>query len=91
MLIWRKKCLIFRKKSDRVFDEYDDFSTVWKFEGFSVTQILREINFKESRNPKAKTDVFAIFGVMNFVNLVFFILQNVQKFIKIKIHRLWIC
>ena len=31
---------------------------MWKFHDFSVTQILREINFAESR--RSKTDVLAI-------------------------------
>ena len=42
--------------------------TVWKFQDFPVTQILREINFQESR--RSETAVFAIFRVLNFVNLV---------------------
>ena len=52
--------------------------TVWKFLDFSVIQILREINFGESRS--SKTAVFAILGALNFVNLVHFSLQKVQKF-----------
>ena len=36
--------------------------------GFSVIQILREINFEESRS--SKTAVLAIFGALNSVNLV---------------------
>ena len=28
------------------------YSTVWKFHAFSVTQILREINFEESRGTE---------------------------------------
>ena len=35
-------------------------TTVWKFQDFSVIQILREINFGESRS--SKTAVFAILG-----------------------------
>ena len=38
--------------------------TVWKIQDFPVTQILREINFGDSRS--AKTAVFAIFGALNF-------------------------
>ena len=49
---------------------------------FSVTQILREINFGESRSSKIAN--FAIFGALNFVDLVNFSLQKVQKFTKIK-------
>ena len=51
--------------------------------GFSVTQILREINFGESRS--SKTAVFAIFGALNLVNLVNFSLQKVQQYIKVKV------
>ena len=44
--------------------------TVWKFQDFSIAQILREINFGDSRS--AKSAVFAIFGALNFVDLVNF-------------------
>ena len=57
-----------------------------KFQDFSVTQILCEINFGESRS--AKTAGFAILGALDFVDLVHFSLQNsksakIQKFIKV--------
>ena len=59
--------------SVRASTEYMDFTTnvsycytMWKYHGFSVIQILREINFGESRS--SKTAVFAIFWVLNFVN-----------------------
>ena len=58
------------------------YSTVWIFQHFSVIQNLREINFGESRS--SKTAVFAIFGALNFLDLVDFNLQKVQKFMKIK-------
>ena len=45
-------------------------------------QILREINFGESRSSKIA--IFAILGPMNFVNLVNCCLQKMQKSIKIK-------
>ena len=38
--------------------------TVWKFHNFSVTHILREINFGEFRS--SKNAVFAIFGSSEF-------------------------
>ena len=38
--------------------------TMWKFHDFSITKILREINFRASRSPKSA--VFAIFGALNF-------------------------
>ena len=53
-----------------------------KFEDFTVIQILREINFGEPQS--SKTAVFAIFGALNFADLVNFSLQKVQKFIKKK-------
>ena len=48
----------------------------WKFQDFSVIQILREINFRESRS--AKSAVYAISGALNFVDLVYSSLQKVQ-------------
>ena len=59
---------------------------MWKFQDFSDIQILREIDFEERRSPKIA--IFAIFGALNFVHLLNVSLQNVQKFIKIKIHSL---
>ena len=53
------------------------FSTVWKFQNFSVIQILREINFVAHRS--SITIVFAISGGLKFVNLVNFSLKKVQK------------
>ena len=60
--------------------------TAWKFQDFSVTHILREINFGESRS--SKTAVFAFFENLDFVNLLNFSLQKVQNFIKSKIQNL---
>ena len=40
--------------------------TAWKFQDFSVIQILREISFGESRRS-SKTAFFAIFVTLNFV------------------------
>ena len=48
-----------------------------------ITQILREINFDESR--RSKIIIFVILGALHFVNLLDFSLQKVQKFIKSKI------
>ena len=53
-----------------------------KFQAFSVIQILREINFGESRS--SKNAIFAIFGAPNFVFLVNFSLQKAQKSLKSK-------
>ena len=54
-----------------------------KFHDFSVTWILREINFGEFRSSKNAN--FDILGALNFVDLVDFSLQKVQKFIKVKV------
>ena len=59
---------------------------MWKFQDFSDIQILREIDFEERRSPKIA--IFAIFGAMIFVHLANVSLQNVQKFLKIKIQKL---
>ena len=61
-------------------------STVWKFHDFPITQILREINFGESRS--SKTAFFAILVALNFVDLINFSPQKVQKILKIKIQSL---
>ena len=63
-----------------------NFCTVWKLQDFSVTQILREITFGESSN--FKNAVFAVLGVLNFVNLVDFGFLKVQKLIKTQIQTL---
>ena len=60
--------------------------TLWKFHDFSVTQILREINFREFRI--CKTAVSVILEALDFVNLVHFSLQKVPKFIKSQIQSL---
>ena len=49
-------------------------------------QILREINFEDSRI--AKITIFAILRAVNFAHLVNLSHQNLQKFIKIKIQSL---
>ena len=58
---------------------------MWKYQDFSITQILREINFADFRS--AKCAIFAYLETVIFVNLVNFSLQKVQKFIKVIIHR----
>ena len=59
---------------------------MWKFHNFSVTQILREIDFGEYRCSKYA--VFAVLGALNKVNLVNLVknsLRKMQNFIEIKI------
>ena len=56
------------------------------FLDFSITQILREINFVNSKS--AKTAVFCHFRGCDFVHLVIFSLQKVQKCIEVKIQSL---
>ena len=53
------------------------FHTMWKLQDFSVIQILREINFRESRSDTTVA--------LNFS------LQKMQKFIETKIQRLYMC
>ena len=55
---------------------------MWKFHTLYINQILREINFEESRSPKSA--VFAGPGALNFVDLVNFSLQKVEKIHKIQ-------
>ena len=61
-------------------------TTLCKLYSFSTNQILREINFGYSGG--AKSAVFSIFEALNFVNLVNYSLQKVQKSMKIKIQSL---
>ena len=62
-------------------------TTVWKFQDFCITQILREINLEDSRSTK--TAFLAILRANNFVHLVNFSLKKkIQKFINIKIKSL---
>ena len=56
------------------------------FLDFSVTQILREINFGESGS--CKRAVFANLEAWHFVDLVHFSLEKVQKCINITIQSL---
>ena len=50
---------------------------MWKFEDFSITQILREINFRESR--RLQTAVFAKLRALNFVDLANLALKKCKK------------
>ena len=59
---------------------------MWKFQDFSVTQILREIKFGESKVQRLH--FFAILRALNFVELINFRLQKVQKWKKFKIQSL---
>ena len=52
-------------------------NTVWKFQDFSVTQILREIVFGGSRCSKIA--ILAILGALNFVDFVNFSLHIIIK------------
>ena len=57
--------------------ELPKVDTVWKFYDYSVTQILREINFGESR--RLKTAIFATFSGSEFSYLIGFSLKSLQK------------
>ena len=74
---------------DTITEKMGSLLIMWKFQNFSFAQILREINFGESRT--SKTAVFAVFGALNFANLVNFNLQKVQKCIKIKVQSPKMC
>ena len=54
--------------------------------GFSVTEILCEINYEESRS--SKMPVFCELVALNLVHLVDFSLQKGQKIITVKIQSL---
>ena len=59
-----------------------------EIQDFSVIQILCDFNFGESRSSSLKLPFFAILGALNFLHLVEFSLQRVQKLIKNKIQNL---
>ena len=80
-----KSCPLDYSKSVKLIGILDS-KAQWKFQKFTVTQIFREINFGESRNPTIA--VFAFFRALIFDNLVNFSLQKVQKFINVKIQSL---
>ena len=61
-------------------------STVCNTHNFSVTQILREINFGGLRSYKSAN--FAISGALNFAHLANFSLEKVQTLITIKLKSL---
>ena len=70
-----------------MLEKFAKISTVRKFQDFSVDfffffaiVILRQINFRESRS--SKTAVLAILRTLNFITLVNFCIQNLQKYIK---------
>ena len=74
----------------RYLSDWNGFSVcylgpVWKFQHFSVTHILREINFL--RSYKIQNAIFCNIAASEFWFLVNFTLHNVQKLIKIKFQR----
>ena len=52
---------------------------MWKFQDFSVIQILREINFVDLES--SKNTVLAVFGALNLANLTILSFEKVQKFL----------
>ena len=54
--------------------------TVWTFLDFSITQILREINFRDSRTAKS-----AFFAILEALNLDFY---EFLHFLKSEIYQL---
>ena len=62
------------------FPHFALHSAVWKFHDFSVTQILREINFGESRYVDVlKMPFLPILWALHFGNLVDFSLPKSAK------------
>ena len=59
-------CQMWRLNSSLPFYHPD---TVWKFHDFSITQILREINFRDSKS--AKSAIFTHFEALNFDSWIF--------------------
>ena len=59
--------------------------TVWKFHGFSATQILREINFEDSRSSKSAIlthleDLdFDIYEFVHFLEAEIYQINNFQS------------
>ena len=51
----------FAQKEKNFLWKYGEKHTVWKFQDFSISQILREINFGDSIS--AKTPDFALLGL----------------------------
>ena len=66
--------------SQALNDWWGSRGTVWKFKNFSITQILREINFGEFKS--AKSAVFAILEALNFCFYYFlrFLNDKITKF-----------
>ena len=64
-------------------------NTLWKFYHFSITEILREIKFGDSRS--AKSAILTHSDALNYVFLVNLAFQKLQKCIKIKIQSPKIC
>ena len=59
---------------------------MWKFHDFSITRILREINFRDSRS--AKSPILTHLEAINFVHLGIFAIFKCENFIKTKIQSL---
>ena len=53
------------------------FNTVWKFQNFSITQILREINFRDFRS--AKSAILPLLETLNFDLYAFWPFLKVEK------------
>ena len=53
---------------------------MWKFQGFSIIQIIREIDLGEFRSSEIA--YITILGALNFENVVNFSLHKVQKFLQ---------
>ena len=65
------------ERKEKVMDKY--LPNVWKFHDFSITQILREINFWDSRS--AKSAILTHLEVLNFAS------YEIMHFLKAQIHQ----
>ena len=75
---WGEQASYFQKREKFAFfrtsyvqwknEKNSSHTVVWKFQDFSVIQILREIDFGVLENLKIA--IFAILGAVKFVNLV---------------------
>ena len=71
-------CLLRRKTNVSLFG--NPHSTVWKFQDFSITQILREIDFGDSRS--------AISALSTHVEAMNFDFDEILHFLKAEIYQI---
>ena len=65
--------------------ERDSNLTVWKFQDFCITEILREINFEDSRSAKSAGFMYLSSWILNLENLSS---AKLHKYLEFKIQSL---